>query len=127
MSARASSANINTAYVAAYAGTSFWAWNFRSGATFAWNTIGTSRAIAFPGFFEQATTRYGAGEAQVFGELGYGLTFGAIAAEPFAGLAAAMSTRPTPPHGILSIARCTVRHGVAIVAQSEESLPFLAT
>jgi len=87
VSARASSANIDTAYVAAYAGTSFWAWNFRSGATFAWNTIGTSRAIAFPGFFEQATTRYGAGEAQVFGELGYGLTFGAIAAEPFAGLA----------------------------------------
>src|SRR5262249_32743856 len=32
-------------------------------------------------------TRYGAGEAQVFGELGYGLTFGAIAAEPFVGLA----------------------------------------
>jgi outer membrane autotransporter protein len=87
VSARASSANIDTAYVAAYAGTSFWAWNFRSGATFAWNTIGTSRTIAFPGFVEQATTRYGAGEAQVFGELGYGLTFGAIAAEPFAGLA----------------------------------------
>jgi outer membrane autotransporter protein len=87
VSARASSANIDTAYVAAYAGTSFWAWNFRSGATFAWNTIGTSRTIAFPSFFEQATTRYGAGEAQVFGELGYGLTFGAIAAEPFAGLA----------------------------------------
>src|SRR5215468_8025067 len=87
VSARASSANIDTAYVAAYAGTSFWAWNFRSGATFAWNTIGTSRAIAFPSFFEQATTRYGAGEAQVFGELGYGLTFGAIATEPFAGLA----------------------------------------
>jgi outer membrane autotransporter protein len=87
VSARASSANIDTAYVAAYAGTSFWAWNFRSGATFAWNTIGTSRTIAFPGFVEQATTRYGAGEAQVFGEVGYGLTFGAIAAEPFAGLA----------------------------------------
>jgi outer membrane autotransporter protein len=87
VSARASSANIDTAYVAAYAGTSYWAWNFRSGATFAWNTIGTSRTIAFPGFVEQATTRYGAGEAQVFGELGYGLTFGAIAAEPFAGLA----------------------------------------
>src|SRR6516225_516222 len=87
VSAGASSANIDTAYVAAYASTSFWAWNFRSGATFAWNTIGTSRTIAFPGFVEQATTRYGAGEAQVFGELGYGLTFGAIAAEPFAGRA----------------------------------------
>jgi uncharacterized protein with beta-barrel porin domain len=31
-----------------------------------------------PGFVGQATTRYGAGEAQVFGELGYGLTIGAI-------------------------------------------------
>jgi outer membrane autotransporter protein len=87
LSARASSANIDTAYLAAYAGTSFWAWNFRSGATFAWNTIGTSRAIAFPGFSEQATTRYGAGESQVFGELGYGMTFGTVAAEPYAGLA----------------------------------------
>jgi outer membrane autotransporter protein len=87
LSARASSANIDTAYLAAYAGTSFWAWNFRSGATFAWNTIGTSRAIAFSGFSEQATTRYGAGESQVFGELGYGMTFGTVAAEPFAGLA----------------------------------------
>ena len=87
MSARASSANIDTAYLAAYAGTGFGAWNFRSGATFAWNTIGTNRAIVFPGFSEQASTRYGAGEGQVFGELGYGMTFGTVAAEPFAGLA----------------------------------------
>jgi outer membrane autotransporter protein len=87
VSARASSANIDTAYLAAYAGTGFGAWNFRSGATFAWNTIGTSRSIVFPGFAEQASARYGAGESQVFGELGYGMTFGAIAAEPFAGLA----------------------------------------
>jgi fibronectin-binding autotransporter adhesin len=87
MSARASSANIDTAYLAAYAGTGFGAWNFRSGATFAWNTIGTSRSIVFPGFAEQASAHYGAGEGQVFGELGYGMTFGGIAAEPFAGLA----------------------------------------
>jgi len=42
--------NIDTAYVAAYAGTSFWAWNFRSGATFAWNTIGTSAQSPSPAF-----------------------------------------------------------------------------
>ena len=84
---RASSANIDTAYLAAYAGASFSAWNLRSGATFAWNTIGTSRAIAFPGFAEQATARYGAGETQVFAELGYGMAFGDVAAEPYAGLA----------------------------------------
>src|SRR5260370_225427 len=87
VSARASAANIDTAYLAAYAGTGFGAWNFRSRATFAWNTIGTSRSIVFPVFAEQASARYGAGEGQVFGELGYGMTFGSIAAEPFAGLA----------------------------------------
>jgi outer membrane autotransporter protein len=31
-----------------------------------------------------ATTHYGAGEAQIFGEIGYGLSLGQIAAEPFA-------------------------------------------
>jgi uncharacterized protein with beta-barrel porin domain len=55
----------------------------RSGAAFAWNSISTSRSIAFPGFAEQATSRYGASEAQVFGELGYGVSFGQIAVEPF--------------------------------------------
>ena len=86
-STRASSANIDTAHLAAYAGASFGAWNFRSGAGFAWNTIGTSRSIVFPGFAEQATAHYGVGEGQIFGELGYGVAFGTIAAEPFAGLA----------------------------------------
>jgi outer membrane autotransporter protein len=87
VSARASSANIDTAYLAAYAGTSFSQWNFRSGAAFAWHTIASSRSIVFPGFVEQATAHYGAGETQVFGEVGYGMAFGPIAAEPFAGLA----------------------------------------
>jgi fibronectin-binding autotransporter adhesin len=87
VNARASSANIDTGYLAAYAGTNYGAWNVRSGASLAWNSISASRAINFPGFAEQATTRYGAGEAQIFGELGYGVSFGQIAAEPFAGLA----------------------------------------
>jgi outer membrane autotransporter protein len=82
-----SSLSVSARASSAYAGTGFGAWNFRSGATFAWNTIGASRSIVFPGFAEQASARYGAGEGQVFGELGYGMTFGAIAAEPFAGLA----------------------------------------
>lgn len=85
--ARASSANIDTAHLAAYAGASFDAWNFRTGAAFAWNIVDASRSILFPGFAEKATARYGVGEAQVFGEIGYGVAFGTIAAEPFAGLA----------------------------------------
>jgi outer membrane autotransporter protein len=87
VAARASSATIDAAHLGAYAGTSYGAFNLRAGADLAWNSVSTSRTIAFPGFAEAATARYGAGEAQVFGEVGYSLTFGRIAAEPFAGLA----------------------------------------
>jgi outer membrane autotransporter protein len=87
VSARASSANIDAAHLAAYAGTSFGAWNVRTGAAITWDTIGTTRMIGFPGFFEQATARYSAAQGQVFGEVGYGMTAGRFAVEPFAGLA----------------------------------------
>jgi outer membrane autotransporter protein len=87
VSARASSANIDAAHLAAYAGTSFGRWNVRSGAAFTWDTVGTSRMIGFPGFFDQTAARYQAGQGQVFGEVGYGMAFGGLAVEPFAGLA----------------------------------------
>jgi subtilase-type serine protease len=87
VSARASSANIDTAYFAGYGGANFGALNFRSGAALAWHTIGTSRSIVFPGFSDQASARYSAISGQVFGEVGYGMSFGNIAVEPFAGLA----------------------------------------
>jgi outer membrane autotransporter protein len=87
VSARASSASIDTAYFAGYAGTSFGPLNFRSGAAYAWHTISTNRSVTFPGFSEQASARYNAQEGQVFGEVGYGMSFGDIAAEPFAGVA----------------------------------------
>jgi fibronectin-binding autotransporter adhesin len=84
--ARASSANIDAAYLAAYGGASNGAWNVRLGGVFALNTIATSRSIAFPGFAEQAAARYGAVEGQAFGEVGYAVSLSDIAAEPFAGL-----------------------------------------
>jgi outer membrane autotransporter protein len=87
VNARASSASIDTAYFAGYAGTSFGPLNFRSGAAYAWHTIATNRSVMFAGFSEQASARYNAQEGQVFGELGYGMSFGDIAAEPFAGVA----------------------------------------
>jgi outer membrane autotransporter protein len=86
VSARASSASIDTAYFAGYTGTSFGPLNFRSGAAYAWHTIATNRSVMFPGFSEQASARYNAQEGQVFGELGYGMSFGDIAAEPFTGV-----------------------------------------
>jgi outer membrane autotransporter protein len=86
-SARASSATVDTGHVGAYAGRSAGAWNVRTGAEFAWSSVSTNRSIVFPGFSEVASASYNVGLAQVFGEVGYGVALGNIAAEPFAGLA----------------------------------------
>jgi len=82
---RASSAGIDTAHLGAYAGTSLGAFNLRTGAAYAFHTIDTSRTILFPGFFDKATAHYDGGSGQIFGEIGYGMTFGRFAVEPFAG------------------------------------------
>ena len=87
MPARGSSANIDTAHVGAYAGTGWGAWRLRTGGEFAWSQLSTSRAIIFPGFMDSATAHYGAQEGQLFGELGYGMSFGRIATEAFGGVA----------------------------------------
>ncbi|WP_213775998.1 autotransporter domain-containing protein, partial [Bradyrhizobium sp. dw_78] len=80
-------ANIDTAQLGAYAGASYGPWNFRAGAAWGWSTLGTSRSIVFPGFSDIASAHYGASTAQVFEEVGYSMAVGAVAAEPFAGLA----------------------------------------
>ena len=87
VAARSSSATVNTGHLAAYAGTSFGAWNVRGGADLAWSAIDTNRSIVFPGFAETANAHFNAGEAQLFGEIGYGVALGQIAAEPYAGFA----------------------------------------
>jgi outer membrane autotransporter protein len=87
VAARGSSATIEATHLGAYAARSFGAFNLRSGVDLAWNDISASRTIAFPGFADATRAHYGAGEAQIFAEVGYGLTFGPVAFEPFAGLA----------------------------------------
>ena len=87
VSARASSADIDSAHIGAYAGTSFGALHIRTGAEYAWNGIAENRSISFPGFSDQTNANYHADEGQVFGELGYGLQYGSVAIEPFGGLA----------------------------------------
>ncbi len=87
VSARASSAKIDTGHVGAYAGRSFGSWNLRTGVDAGFSTVSSNRLIVFPGFSDTANAHYGATTAQVFGELGYGLVFGNVAVEPFAGLA----------------------------------------
>lgn len=59
----------------------------RSGAVASFDSIDTSRVIAFPGFADSAKARLNGYTGQAFGEVGYPMSFGQIAIEPFAGLA----------------------------------------
>jgi len=80
-------ANVETGHLAGYGGWNFGAFNVRGGAAAAWHTIDTSRLAVFPGFFDSLTAHYEGRTAQIFGEAGYGLAFGKVAVEPFAGAA----------------------------------------
>jgi outer membrane autotransporter protein len=84
---RGSSARVETAHLAGYAAGVYGAWNLRLGAASSFSTLATSRSVAFPGVADTATANYDATTAQVFGEVSYGAALGAIAVEPFAGLA----------------------------------------
>ena len=85
--ARSSSAGIDSAQLGAYAGGRLGALNVRGGASYSYDSIDTSRAIAFPGFTDQTQAHFHGHVGQVFGEVGYGMTFGSVAVEPLAGLA----------------------------------------
>jgi outer membrane autotransporter protein len=84
---RGSSARIETAHLAGYAAGAYGSWNLRLGAASSFSTLATSRLVSFPGMSDTATANYDATTAQVFGEVSYGAALGAIAVEPFAGLA----------------------------------------
>jgi len=84
--ARASSGESDNYHLGVYAGTNWGAVNFRAGAAYTWNDISTSRNVDIP-TSQLLQANYDAGTAQAFGELGYGLTFGAVDFEPFIGLA----------------------------------------
>lgn len=86
-SARASSANVDSYHLAAYAGGTFGGVRFSGGASFARHEIDTNRSVAFPGFAEQINASWNAHTGQVFGEAAYPLAAGSLDLEPFAGLA----------------------------------------
>ena len=85
--ARASSAGIDSGQLGLYAGSNAGPLNIRTGASYTFDTIDTSRTIAFPGLFDMAQANLTGNVGQVFGEAGYGFTVNHIAAEPFVGLA----------------------------------------
>ena len=85
--ARNSAADVESFHLAGYAGGHLGPLALRSGGAWAWNTIDTSRAVIFPGFFEREKASYDADTGQVFGEVAYPTAMGSITLEPFAGLA----------------------------------------
>jgi outer membrane autotransporter protein len=85
--ARSSSAGIDSVQFGAYAGGRFGALNVRGGASLSYDSIDTSRTIAFPGFTDATHAHFHGNVGQVFGEVGYGMALGHVALEPMAGLA----------------------------------------
>lgn len=84
---RLSSGASDNYHLGLYGGGQWGALGLRTGASYTWHDIETSRTVAFAGFGDQLKADYSAGTAQVFGELGYRLDTPATAVEPFAGLA----------------------------------------
>lgn len=84
---RASSGSSDDFPLAFYGGAQWGALGLRVGAAYTWHHIEMNRIIVFPGFSDATKAEYGARTAQAFGEAGYALSFGGLAAEPFAQIA----------------------------------------
>jgi fibronectin-binding autotransporter adhesin len=84
---RATSGTSQNYHLGLYGGAQWGGLALRSGAAYTWHDLSVSRAIAFPGFSDQPSSKANAGTAQIFGELGYAFRPGAVALEPFANLA----------------------------------------
>lgn len=88
VTARRSSATIDTYQVGAYGGTNFGDLAFRFMSSYSFHNIGTSRSVGFTGFTDTLTGRYQAGIGQVFGEFSYDFKpADGVVISPFANLA----------------------------------------
>jgi len=84
---RRSSADIDSYHAGFYGSREFGALRLRSGLSYSWNDIATSRSVTFGGFTDQLSSKYSARTLQAFGELGYGIDTTVASLEPFAALA----------------------------------------
>jgi outer membrane autotransporter protein len=87
LDARRSDGTQDSIHAALYGAARFGAVNLRAGAAYAWNETELSRFVAIRGFSDALRHDGRGSTAQAFTEAGYGLTFGAVALEPFAQLA----------------------------------------
>lgn len=70
-----------------YGGAQWGALGLRLGSAYTIGEVTTRRGVNLPGFADALSSSYNAQTAQAFGELGYRVGLGAVALEPFAGLA----------------------------------------
>jgi outer membrane autotransporter protein len=115
VSDRNSSGSSENYHLGAYAGSRFGDLALRTGISYSWHDVSTSRAVAFPGFTDSLKADYKANTTQAFAELGYRINTGMlseqVALEPFAGLA----------HVNVSSDGFTERGGAAALASSGSS------
>ena len=78
---------IDSAQLGAYARHDLGSFHLRGGASGTFDTIDTSRMVAFPGFAEEHACAFNGYTGQVFGEFAYSMAINQVALEPFAGLA----------------------------------------
>lgn len=83
----ASSGESDNYHAGLYAGGQWGALGLRLGASYSWHDVETDRSVLFQGFADTLSASYDAATAQAFGEVGYAMSAGGIAFEPFAGLA----------------------------------------
>ncbi|WP_018963985.1 autotransporter-associated beta strand repeat-containing protein [Ancylobacter sp. FA202] len=87
VSDRVSSGSMDNYELGLYSATQLGALALRLGAGYAWHDMSMSRTVAFAGYDGTNSSDVTASSAQVFGELGYGLSVGPVDLEPFIGLA----------------------------------------
>jgi fibronectin-binding autotransporter adhesin len=85
--ALASSADADHIHLGVYGGTHWGAIGLRTGLSYTWSEIDTSRVVTLLPENEVLSGSYDAGSLQVFGELGYKIDSGFAAFEPFVNLA----------------------------------------
>ncbi|AOO80988.1 autotransporter outer membrane beta-barrel domain-containing protein [Bosea vaviloviae] len=87
VNSRFSSGESDNYHLGLYAGGRWGALSLRTGASYSWHDVETSRTVISSAFGSNLRAGYDAGTAQLFGELGYRIDLGRVAFEPFAGLA----------------------------------------
>ncbi|WP_256680071.1 autotransporter-associated beta strand repeat-containing protein [Pseudomonas sp. Marseille-P9899] len=86
-SERNSSASVSSVHLTSYLSYQLDAFAARMGAGYSWHNIDTKRDLTVGSYNDRLKSKYKAGTAQVFGEVGYTVEAGGVALEPFAGIA----------------------------------------